>query len=65
MKLESYCIGNPCHISKQFRLDGFFEPNILSTLVYLQRPKWIKDEEVWEKIVDSIKLELPVGFDVK
>lgn len=65
MKLQSYCTGSPDSFSKQYRLDGLYDPNIIATLVYLQRPKWIKDDEVWKKIVDSIKLELPLGFDVK
>ena len=33
-------------------------------LVYLQRPKWIKDDVAWEKICNSIKLNLPKDFEV-
>jgi hypothetical protein len=33
-------------------------------LVYLQRPKWITDDAAWRKIVDSVSLKLPRGFDV-
>ena len=33
-------------------------------LVYLQRPKWIKDDAAWKKIVESVQLRLPKGFEV-
>jgi len=34
-------------------------------LVYLQRPKWITNDSVWAKIVDSVRLNLPKNFEVK
>lgn len=40
------------------------EGNGMCPLVYLQRPKWIKSDEAWEKIVDGIRLSLPSGFEV-
>ena len=33
-------------------------------LVYLQRPKWITDDEAWNKIVSSVQLKLPKGYEV-
>jgi len=36
-----------------------------SPIVYLQRPKWIKDDSCWKKIVESIQLKLPKNFEVK
>lgn len=36
-----------------------------SPLAFLQRPKWIKDDEAWHKIVCAIKLNLPKGYEVK
>ena len=33
-------------------------------LVYLQRPKWITDDDAWHKIVCSVRLNLPEGYEV-
>lgn len=35
-----------------------------SPLAYLIRPKWIKDDASWEKIVNSIKLDFPSETDI-
>lgn len=34
-------------------------------LVFLQRPKWVKDDEAWQKVVEAVSLKLPRGFEVK
>ena len=39
--------------------------NVYTPLVYFQGAKWIKDDACWEKIVSSIRLQLPNGFEVK
>ena len=39
--------------------------NACAPLVYLQRPKWIKDDAVWEQLVNSIQLKFPKGKEVK
>lgn len=41
---------------KQHSLMMFIPPNGYVPLVYLQRPKWIADDEDWEKIVSRIVL---------
>ena len=33
-------------------------------LVYLQQPKWIKNDAMWEKIIRAIKLEIE-SFDTE
>lgn len=64
MKIESYSIAAPAKgLSKQHVILANEGCNGLP-LIYLQRPKWIKDNEQWLKIVKSIKLELPAGFEV-
>lgn len=67
MRLASYSRWQPEKgICKQWSIWGSdLDKNSVSPLIYLQRPKWIKDDEVWEKIVLSIKLELPVGMEIK
>lgn len=64
MKLESYSICKPIRgLSKQYSIYGRFGTTG-TPLVYLQRPKHIKDDEVWETIVESIEVKLPVGFEI-
>ena len=36
----------------------------LYPLVFLQRPKWIKNDEAWAKIVASVRLDLPYGTEI-
>ncbi len=33
-------------------------------LAYLQRPKWIKSDEAWGKIVGGIRVYLPKDADI-
>ena len=33
-------------------------------LVYLQRPRWIKDDAQWEAICIAVRINLPAGFEV-
>lgn len=66
MKVKSYSINdNPipgiCKQSSEWATDG---SNGVWPLVYLQRPKWIKDDAAWARIVASVRLELPSGFEV-
>lgn len=43
----------------------FSDVNSIAPLMYLLRPKWIKSDAVWDKILDSIRLELPKDMEVK
>lgn len=64
MKLETYSIGSPVSgVCKQHAILAT-EGCTTSPIVYLQRPKWIKDDAAWERIVKSIRLDLPNGFNV-
>ena len=69
MKLTSYFLHHPenkkCVMSKQYSIWGQFQSNCISPLIYLQRPKWIKDDEVWKQVCESVKIELPENFEVK
>jgi len=37
------------------------EPNIVSPVCYLKKPKWLTDEQ-WESVVKSIKLDATPDF---
>jgi len=64
MKIESYSTNRPvAGICRQYGVWAQ-EGSVTSPLIYLQRPKWIKDDAAWLKIVESIRLELPQGFEV-
>lgn len=66
MKVSHYSICGPWPkqtkqwsiMAREENSSGYF------TLVYLQRPKWIKNDSGWEKICMSIKLNLPKNFKV-
>lgn len=64
MLLKSYSVDGPVEgLCKQQAVWGHSGVRACP-LIFLQRPKWIKDDSVWQKIVDSVKLDLPVGFEV-
>lgn len=66
MKFTHWHLHSPSPIFKQWTLlvrnkkeSGLFP------LVYFQRPKWIKDDACWKKIVESIHFNLPREFEIK
>jgi hypothetical protein len=64
MIIQSYSISSPVKgICKQHAAWGM-TGNCAVPLIYLQRPKWITDDAVWENIVESVRLVLPDGLDV-
>ena len=68
MKVTHYVPSGPMQgLNKQHCIygRGAKPDNVYTPLVYFQRPKWIKDDACWEKIVSSIRLQLPNGFEVK
>lgn len=66
IKLTHYHTSGPVDgLCKQSAIWGRGETTADSPLVFLQRPKWITDDTVWNKIVDSVQLNLPCGFEVK
>ena len=66
MKIKTYSICNPVKgICKQHSIMVEDETqNFIAPLIYLQRPKWIKDDECWEKIVQSVRITLPQGEEI-
>lgn len=67
MKLKSYSLCQPSSgICKQWAIWGQdSKKNSVSPLIYLQRPKWIKDDDVWQQIVNSVRLNLPSNLEIK
>ena len=64
MNIEKYSTSGPIKgICKQSAVWGH-EGNSLVPLIYIQRPKWIKDDAVWSQIVESIRLDLPTGMEI-
>ena len=67
MKVTDYGLDSPCEgsykrdcvILARDSTQGGYSP-----LIYLQRPKWIKDDAAWLKIVNSVRLKLPKEFEV-
>lgn len=55
-KLMMYSITK-IHPDKREAIWGMFEPNILMPLCYLQKPKYVSQED-WEIIVRSIRFDL-------
>lgn len=64
MKIQTYSICNPVKgICKQDAIWGK-EYSVSSPIVYLQRPKWITNDDCWQRIIDSIRLSLPHDFEI-
>lgn len=67
MKVSHYAIDGPtkwaykqhCILGREAR-SGVYSP-----IVYLQRPKWIKSDDCWQKIVNAIRLNIPKNFEVE
>ena len=65
MKAKSYEVTGPINgVCKQSAI-WIKDVCCISPLVYLQRPKWIKDDAIWNEIVSSVRINLPVGKEVK
>ena len=67
MKIKSYSVCGPCEgLVKQNAIWVQGEDATgLYPLIYLQRPKWIKSDDAWKKICESVKLDLPKDFEVE
>ena len=52
-------------IKQHHILGAAADENAMYPIAYLQRPKWIEDDAAGEAIVKSIRIELPVGFEIK
>lgn len=59
MEVKSYSVCPPVKgITKQWAVWLNYNKASTTPLIYLQRPKYIKDDAVWEKIVESVRLEI-------
>lgn len=72
MKIESIKIEScsvQSDVDKYSRVDEIVgkvvEGDFYVSLLCFQRPLWIKDDITWETIVKAVRLELPVGFEIK
>lgn len=67
MKIKSYSVWEPVKgICKQHAvwIKNENSSNSFFPLIYLQRPKWLKDDVAWEKICKSIRLDIPEDFEI-
>jgi hypothetical protein len=66
MRITRYSICRPIKgICKSWAIwGGNDEDGSTAPLVYLTRPKWIKDDASWERIVTSIKVGLLSQTDI-
>lgn len=66
MKIARYAVDAPGKMGKQFAIIAREDRgNCWYPLVYLQRPKWIKDDAAWAEICRSVKISLKRDFEVK
>lgn len=67
MKLGKYSVEPPIEgLTKRWAIWGHdAEKNSMAPLVYLERPKWIKDDSAWEKIVRGIELNLKMMAEIR
>ena len=64
MKIESFCVEGPIKgLVKQHAIWAYGDGTVIP-LAYLQRPKGIANDAQWLTIVASIRLQLPVDFEV-
>lgn len=63
--IKTYNTSGPIKgVSKQSAIWGS-NGTQTSPIVYLQRPKWIKDDACWDMIVKSISINLPYEYEIK
>ena len=67
MKIKTYSLTGAC--SPLWKGDCIIASDTKVTgmcpIIYLKRPKWIKDDAAWEALCKSIRLDLPTGFELK
>lgn len=67
MKVHRYNIGRPvpglCKSDALWVTDK--RGNITAPLIYFRRPKWVRDDDVWRKVLASITVQLPQGIKIK
>ena len=64
MKIKSYSVEGPIvGLVKQFAVWGE-EGSCSAPLIYLQRPNWITNDAQWLTVVNSVRMVLPLDFEV-
>ena len=64
MKVKSYSVSGPIDGLVKQHAVWVEEGSFLAPLIYLQRPKWIANDAQWLEIVNSVRITLPVDFEV-
>jgi hypothetical protein len=65
MKVYSYSVEDPIKgMTKQHAVWATAGGRTVP-LIYLQRPKWITNNDQWNTIVKAVRLDLSAGFEVK
>lgn len=64
-RLEGYCVVPPIKGMSKYPVVMGKSGDTNFPLLYLQRPKWIKSDSMWQEIVNSVRLELPGDFDLR
>jgi hypothetical protein len=66
MKVTHYHVSGPSPgVCKQSAVWVRGEDDAYWPLIYLQRPKWITDDSVWNRIVACVRVNLPRNMEVK
>ena len=65
MKADGYHISEPIKGICESHVLWISEGNGYALLIYFQKPKWIEDEELWQRIVASIRITLPAETEIK
>ena len=60
LTMKSYSVGTITPL-KRPAIWAVCEPNQVRPLVYLQRPKWVSDEQ-WARILKAIKIDAEPGM---
>jgi hypothetical protein len=65
MKPDSYHISSP--IDGICKSHGLWakEGSRIAPLIYFKKPAWIKDEEMWRRIVASVRITLPSDVEIQ
>lgn len=66
MKISHYYVAQPVEgLTKQYAIFAREKnSNSYVLVMYLQRPKWIKNDAAWDKLAKSVTLKLPKGFEI-
>lgn len=64
MKVEKIEICGPVNGLWKSHAICIQEGNSSAPIMYISRPKWIKDETKWKEIVNSLQLSIKAGTEI-